>query len=69
VKQLHAQARALDREFGARLSPHARATLDEFLDQPATRLGRLHHALTCRVYRQRAIDGAVVRTLLLVSEQ
>jgi glycosyltransferase involved in cell wall biosynthesis len=69
VQQLHAQARGLDREFGARLSPHARATLDEFLDQPTTRFGRLRHALTCRVYRQRAIDGAVVRTLLLVSEQ
>jgi glycosyltransferase involved in cell wall biosynthesis len=68
VQQLHAQARGLDREFGARLSEHARATLAEFLDRPTSRLGRLRHASTCCVYRQRAIDGAVVRTLLLVSE-
>ena len=69
VRQLHAQARGLGREFGSRLSLSARATLDEFLDQPRSPVGRMRHALTCRVYRQRAIDGAVVRTLLLMSEQ
>jgi glycosyltransferase involved in cell wall biosynthesis len=69
VRKLHAQARALDREFGVRLSASACATLQEFLDQPQSLVGRLRHASTCRVYRQRAIDGAVVRALLLMSEQ
>jgi glycosyltransferase involved in cell wall biosynthesis len=69
VRKLHAQACALDREFGARLSASARATVQEFIDQPRSLFGRLRHASTCDVYRQRAIDGAVVRALLLVSEQ
>ena len=62
--QLRAQARALEREFGSRLPPSARTTLDEFLARPASLRGRLWHAARCPVYRQRLLDGALVRVLL-----
>jgi glycosyltransferase involved in cell wall biosynthesis len=65
--QLRGQARALDREFGDRLPPAARATLHEFLERPTSLAGRMRHAVTCRVYRQRRLDGALVRVLLVTA--
>ncbi|MFL5607954.1 MAG: glycosyltransferase family 2 protein [Gemmatimonadaceae bacterium] len=65
--RLLAQARALRREFGSRLPESSRTALAEFLDRPASLAGRARHAATCGVYRQRAIDGAVIRLLLLTA--
>ena len=65
--QLVAQARALHREHGARLPAPSRAALAEFLDRPASLAGRLRHAVTCGFHRQRAVDGAVIRFLLLTA--
>jgi len=63
--QLRGQARALEREFGSRLPPATRAALREFLARPTSLLGRTWHAMTCPVYRQRRLDGALVRVLLV----
>jgi hypothetical protein len=62
--QLRGQAQALDREFGDRLHPGRRAALHDFLARPTSLAGRMYHAVTCRVYRQRRLDGALVRVLL-----
>ena len=59
------QAEALHRRYGARLPADRRAILADFLDRPDSLLGRARHALTCRVYRQRALDGAVIRFFIL----
>jgi len=66
--QLRGQARALDREFGKRLPPSTLAVLHEFLARPPSLVGRTKHAVTCRVYRQRRLDGALVRVLLATAE-
>lgn len=59
------QAETLRRHYGASMPAKNRALLTEFLDQPTTLFGRVRHALSCAVYRQRATDGAVIRLLLL----
>jgi glycosyltransferase involved in cell wall biosynthesis len=63
--RLRSQARALEREFGDRLGDTERDILRGFLDRPTSMAGRLRHAVTCDVYRQRPLDGAVVRMLLV----
>jgi hypothetical protein len=65
---MRGQALALEREFGPRLPADAAAALREFLDRPRSLLGRMRHALTCGFYRQRAIDGAVVRLLFVTAK-
>jgi glycosyltransferase involved in cell wall biosynthesis len=67
--QLREQARALDREFGDRLPSSARRALSAFLARPTSFVGRAWHAATCRVYRQRRMDGALVRVLLATLEK
>jgi glycosyltransferase involved in cell wall biosynthesis len=66
--QLRAQARALDREFSERLAPSVLATLHDFLALPPSFAGRTWHALTCGVYRQRRLDGVLVRVLLATAQ-
>ena len=66
--QLRAQARALDREFSERLPPSVLATLHDFLAPPPSFAGRTWHALTCGVYRQRRLDGVLVRVLLATAQ-
>ena len=66
--QLREQARALDREYGDRIPPSTRAALNKFLARPTSLFGRTWHAVTCRVYRQRRLDGALVRVLLATAE-
>jgi glycosyltransferase involved in cell wall biosynthesis len=67
-RQLRGQALALRREFGSRLSTESRAMLDAFLNRPASLAGRIRYALSCPVYRQRRLDGAVVRAMLMFDD-
>lgn len=66
--RLVAQAAAFRRVYGNKLPPVRRALLDEFIDRPASLLGRARVAACCGVYRQRALDGAIVRFLLLTAD-
>jgi glycosyltransferase involved in cell wall biosynthesis len=59
------QASMLRDRFGARLPPDQRAILDSFLAPPGPPQRRLWRALTCPVYRQRPVDGLLVRLLIL----
>ncbi len=65
LNRLFDQAEALRLRYGTRLPAEQLATLVDFLDAPTSLLGRVRHAMTCRVYRQRALDGAVIRAFLL----
>ena len=59
------QASTLRDCFGARLPAGQRAILDTFLAPPGSPLRRLWRALSCPVYRQRPVDGLLVRLLIL----
>ena len=59
------QATMLRELYGSRMPEERRRALDEFLDRPRSLLGRVRHAATCDIQRQRAIDGLVIRLLLL----
>jgi glycosyltransferase involved in cell wall biosynthesis len=67
--RLHAhlldQAGALHDHFGRRMPASERAVLVAFLGGTRSPLARLRCALTCPVYRQRPIDGCLVRLLML----
>ena len=60
------QATMLREHYGPRMPDDTRRVLDQFLEQPRSLLGRVRHAATCEVYRQRPIDGLVIRILLLL---
>jgi glycosyltransferase involved in cell wall biosynthesis len=67
VSQLVGQAMALRRNYGERLPPDSRRVLDAFLARPTSLSGRIRHALLLDVYRQRLLDGLVLRTALALS--
>lgn len=60
------QATMLRDLYGARMPQHTRRVLDQFLERPRSLVGRVRHAATCEVYRQRPVDGLVIRMLLLL---
>jgi glycosyltransferase involved in cell wall biosynthesis len=61
VTQLAGQAQALKRNYDDHLPPDSRRVLDEFLARPVTLPGRIRHALSLDVYRQRITDEVVLR--------
>jgi hypothetical protein len=65
ARELRGQALALRREFGDSLPAEAKATVDAFLARTPSFAGRMRHALTCPVHRQRRLDGLVVRAMLM----
>lgn len=64
ARRLVVQARALEREFGDTMPPESRGRLARFIQSSGTLAGRLSRALAGDTYRQRAIDGVVIRLLL-----
>ena len=58
------QAKLLRELYGPRLPEDTQRVLADFLDRPGSLLGRLRHAATCDVYRQRALDGMIVRLMM-----
>lgn len=60
------QAEAFERIYGSRLEPNAQSLVREFLKRPSSLAARVRRAMTLPVYRQRVVDGAFVRLLLLL---
>lgn len=60
------QAEAFERTYGDRLAPESRSLLRAFLERPRTLAGRTRRMLSLPVYRQRRVDGMVVRALMLL---
>lgn len=59
------QAEAFERIYGSRLDIASQSLVRAFVRKPSSLAQRIHRALTLPVYRQRFIDGAFVRFLLL----
>lgn len=63
--EISAQAAELRRCLGARMTPAARAMLDDFL-RPRGPLGRFGYVLRCPLHRQRPSDDLAFRLLYLL---
>jgi hypothetical protein len=66
--RMRGQALALEREFGQRLPESSREILREFLQRPTSPHERVRRVFSRGIYRQRRLDGAVVRTLLFLAK-